>query len=85
MRGDWWGQPGYGGITLENNVFGHSINGSGWHYYGVYFASRHVQNIRVVNNTFENNVIFDANNRGRPVLGRVGQQHRRRLVAASQA
>ena len=23
-RGFWWGQPPYGGLTLENNVFGHS-------------------------------------------------------------
>ena len=35
-RGDWWGQPTYGGVTLENNVFAHSTNGREprWHYYG---------------------------------------------------
>ena len=21
-RGDWWGQPPYGNVTIENNVFG---------------------------------------------------------------
>jgi hypothetical protein len=56
VRGDWWGQPTYGGVTLENNVFGHSTNGSGWHYYGVYFSNGSFQNHRIVNNTFENSV-----------------------------
>ena len=46
IRGDWWGQPTYGGVTLENNVFGHSTNGSGWHYYGVYFSNGSFQNHR---------------------------------------
>lgn len=33
---DYWSPqpPSYGHVTLENNVFGHSVNGSGWHYYG---------------------------------------------------
>jgi hypothetical protein len=26
--------PAFGYVTLENNVFGHSTNGSAWHYYG---------------------------------------------------
>ncbi len=59
VRGDWWGQPPYGGLTLENNVFGHSVNGSGWHNYGLYWANDKFENIRVVNNTFENAVILD--------------------------
>jgi hypothetical protein len=64
LRGTWWGQPDYGGVTLENNVFGHSMNGNGWHYYSVYFASGTFSNMRAVNNTFENSVIFDDNNIG---------------------
>ena len=59
LRGDWWGQPPYGNITLENNVFGHSVNGSGWHYYGLYWSNDKFENVRVVNNTFENSVILD--------------------------
>jgi hypothetical protein len=33
---DYWQPqpPAYGHVTLENNVFGHSVNGSAWHYYG---------------------------------------------------
>jgi hypothetical protein len=56
-RGDWWGQPSYGGITLENNVFAHSVNGSDpdWHYYGflVHGNMGQLTNARIVNNTFE--------------------------------
>ncbi len=59
VRGDWWGQPMYGGVTLENNVFGHPVNGSGWHSYAVYFSIGKFENIRVVNNTFESAVILD--------------------------
>jgi hypothetical protein len=59
VRGDWWGQPPYGHVTLENNVFGHSVNGSGWHYYGLYWSNDKFENVRVVNNTFENSVILD--------------------------
>ena len=55
-RGDWWGQPPYGNVVLENNVFGHSINGSGWHYYGLAWFVGKFENARVVNNTFENAV-----------------------------
>jgi hypothetical protein len=55
-RGDWWGQSPYGNVTLENNVFGHSINGDGWHYYGLAWFVGKVENARVVNNTFENQV-----------------------------
>ena len=56
-RGDWWGQPPYGSVTLENNVFGHSTNGgTGWHYYGLAWFIGKFANARVVNNTFENAV-----------------------------
>jgi hypothetical protein len=36
--GDWWepAPPGYGNITLENNVFGHTYKDDGtWHYYSL--------------------------------------------------
>jgi hypothetical protein len=59
LRGSWWGQPTYGNVTLENNVFGHSVNGSQWHYYGLYWSNDSWTNNRVVNNTFENAVILD--------------------------
>jgi hypothetical protein len=56
-RGFWWGQPTYGGITIENNVFAHSTNGSDprWHYYGFLLHGEMGQltNARIVNNTFE--------------------------------
>ena len=59
-RGDWWGQPPYGNVVLENNVFGHSVNGSGWHYYGLAWFVGKFENARVVNNTFENQVRMDS-------------------------
>ena len=56
-RGDWWGQPPYGGVVLENNVFAHSVNGRDphWHYYGLLLHGNMGQltNARIVNNTFE--------------------------------
>ena len=57
-RGDWWGQPSYGGITLENNVFGHSVNGRRL---ALLRLAAHgnmgqFENARIVNNTFENAV-----------------------------
>jgi hypothetical protein len=52
-------EPPYGSITLVNNVFGHSVNGDGWHYYGLYWSNDAFSDVRVVNNTFENNVILD--------------------------
>ena len=59
-RGSWWDQPTYGGLTLENNVFAHSVNGSDpdWHYYGflVHGNMGQLTNARIVNNTFENAV-----------------------------
>jgi hypothetical protein len=59
-RGDFWGQPTYGGITLENNVFAHSVNGRDpdWHYYGFLLHGNMGQltDVRIVNNTFESNV-----------------------------
>ena len=63
-RGDWWGQPPYGGITLENNVFGHSTNGSGWHHYGLAWFVGKFENARVVNNTFENAVLMESQHTG---------------------
>jgi hypothetical protein len=59
-RGDFWGQPTYGGLTLENNVFAHSVNGEDpdWHYYGFLLHGNMGQltNVRIVNNTFESPV-----------------------------
>jgi hypothetical protein len=59
-RGDWWGQPSYGGLTLENNVFAHSTQGRDprWHYFGflVHGNMGRLTDMRVVNNTFENEV-----------------------------
>jgi hypothetical protein len=60
-RGDWWGQPLYGGITLVNNVFEHStMEGAGsWHYYSLGINGGIIQemrNWRVINNTFETEV-----------------------------
>jgi chitodextrinase len=60
--GDWWGQPQYGNVTLENNVFGHSTNGTGFHAYGLAWWLSSMENVRVVNNTFENSVIMDRAN-----------------------
>ena len=35
-RGTWWGQPTYGGWTLENNFFGKTYKyGGSVHYYSV--------------------------------------------------
>jgi hypothetical protein len=59
-RGDWWGQPSYGGVTLINNVFAHSVTGSDprWHYFGflIHGNMGRLTDVRVVNNTFENEV-----------------------------
>jgi hypothetical protein len=57
-RGDWWGQPAYGGVTLVNNVFGHTTNTEGagsWHYYSLVASGvlGEIRNWRVINNTFE--------------------------------
>ena len=57
-RGDWWGQPLYGGVTLINNVFEHAtMEGSrSWHYYSLGINGGVIQEMRdwkVVNNTFE--------------------------------
>ena len=59
VRGDWWGQAPYGDVVLENNVFAHSTNGEGWHYYGLYWSNDAFERVRVVNNTFENPVTLD--------------------------
>jgi hypothetical protein len=63
-RGDWWGQQPYGNVVLENNIFGHSVNGSGWHYYGLAWFVGKFENARVVNNTFENAVRMDSQHVG---------------------
>jgi hypothetical protein len=64
-RGDWWGQPPYGNVVLENNVFGHSINGAnGWHYFGLAWFVGKFENARVVNNTFENQVRMEGQHVG---------------------
>ncbi len=69
-RGDWWGQPPYGNVVLENNVFGHSVNGSGWHHYSFAWFIGSFENARVVNNTFENAVLTaDENIGGGPYSG----------------
>ena len=57
-RGDWYGQPLYGNVTLENNVFGHTYTDEPgqWHYYSLGINGGVIQemrNWRVVNNTFE--------------------------------
>ena len=56
-RGDWWGQPQYGNVTIENNVFGHTVDGGAagdWHYFGLAWWLTTLDGARVVNNTFEN-------------------------------
>jgi hypothetical protein len=58
-RGSWWGQQPYGNVVLENNVFGHSVNDDGWHYYGLAWFVGKFENARVVNNTFENSVLME--------------------------
>ena len=79
-RGDWWGQPQYGNVTIENNVFGHTVDGGAggdWHYYGLAWWLTTLDGARVVNNTFENAVSMDRATRG--IRRGVGEQHRRRL------
>jgi hypothetical protein len=64
-RGDWWGQPEYGNVTMENNLFGHSVDdGSDWHYYGLAWWLTTLDGARIVNNTFENSVVMDRANGG---------------------
>lgn len=66
-RGDWWGQPEYGNVTIENNLFGHSVDGGAggnWHYYGLAWWLTTLNGARVVNNTFENAVSMDRASSG---------------------
>jgi len=66
-RGDWWGQPQYGNVTIENNLFGHTVDGGAagdWHYYGLAWWLETLNGARVVNNTFENAVSMDRANGG---------------------
>jgi hypothetical protein len=60
--GSWWSPlpPAYGNITLENNVFEHSVmpEPGSWHYYSLYVGNTAngggtVSNWTVRNNTFE--------------------------------
>jgi hypothetical protein len=64
-RGDWWGQPEYGNVTMVNNLFGHSVDdGTDWHYYGLAWWLTSLDGARIVNNTFESPVIMDRANGG---------------------
>jgi hypothetical protein len=60
----WTGQQPYCCVTFENNVFGHSTNGSGWHYYGLAWYLDLIRDMRVVGNTFENGVYMDTDHSG---------------------
>ena len=66
-RGDWYGQPEYGNVTMENNLFGHTVDGGAggnWHWYGLAWWLTTLDGARVVNNTFENAVSMDRATRG---------------------
>ena len=82
-RGNWWGQPPYGGVTIENNVFGHStMEGRGsWHHYGLVFGGQlafdgaPLDNFKVRYNTFEQSVSLEGRFRatgGSEWVGNVG-------------
>ena len=68
-RGDWYGQPLYGNVTIENNVFAASrMPGGAPHYYSLGINGGVIQemrNWRVVNNTFE----IPASGGGTPAPG----------------
>jgi Calcineurin-like phosphoesterase len=78
-RGDWYGQPLYGGVTLINNVFEHANMETGfesWHYYSLGINGGVIQemrNWRVVNNTFETTVSGEAPAPGTIWMNNVGQ------------
>jgi hypothetical protein len=67
-RGDWWNQPAYGGVTIENNVFEHSRmeEPGSWHYYGLLFGGQlrydgaPLRNLKVRYNTFETSVSLES-------------------------
>ena len=71
-RGTWWGQPAYGGWTLENNFFGapRFLNGQCCHYYAVYWAYQSL---------FDRAVVRDNTLRVRGDRGRHIHQQRRVL------
>jgi hypothetical protein len=82
-RGDWWGQPPYGGVTIENNVFEHStmLARDSWHHYGLYIGAslsydgEPLRGLRVRYNTFETSVLLDPKLRatgGSEWVGNVG-------------
>jgi len=58
LRGDWWGQPGYDGLTLLNNDWGtpHNDNGSCCNYYSVYIndvsGTGNLADVEIRNNIF---------------------------------
>ena len=61
------GQPQYGNVTIENNLFGHTVDGGAggnWHWYGLAWWLTTLDGARVVNNTFENSVNMDRSTRG---------------------
>lgn len=81
--GSWWSPlpPAYGGIRLENNVFGHPerTDNRGWHYYSLYVADNGPGGRRVLdgwvvrNNTFESPAeLPDSGSGGARWVGNVG-------------
>jgi hypothetical protein len=67
-RGDWWNQPAYGGVTIENNVFEHSTmeGRRSWHHFGLLlggqlnFDGAPLRNFKVRYNTFEQAVSLNS-------------------------
>ena len=77
-RGDWYGQPLYGNVTLENNVFEHTnaIEQGSWHHYSLGINGGVIQemrNWRVVNNTFETTVGGEAPAPGTVWMNNIGR------------
>ncbi len=67
-RGNWWNQPPYGGVTIENNVFEHSTmeDRDSWHYTGLVLSGSlaydgaSLRGFKVRYNTFEQAVGLEA-------------------------
>ena len=85
-RGDWWGQPQYGNVTIVNNLFGHTVDGGAggdWHYYGLAWwlttLERRARREQHVRERRQHGPRQRRHRRG------LGQQHRRRLDAANPA
>lgn len=49
----------YNRLTIANNLFGHSVNGDGWHYYSIWWYTDAFTDIKMVKNTFENGVLME--------------------------